>query len=142
MVVLPGCPSRHEPARPQPEGLQIPADIFPNEPARVNDPVGSRRPGRGGLDAAFPSHFLMRSHAELARIRPERPRGRGSLVAQGRLRYWYWQLEARPSTKSESSESARPGRTCWPEAREGPQSRYFSPCQGPDLPLEGRSDSD
>ena len=59
----------------------------------------------------------MRSRAELARIRPERPRGRGSRVAQGRLRCCYLQLEARSSTKSESSESARPGWTCGPEAR-------------------------
>ena len=35
MVVLPRCPSRHEPARLQPEGLPIPADNYPNELARV-----------------------------------------------------------------------------------------------------------
>ena len=33
IVVLPGCPSRHEPARSQ--GFQIPADNFPYELARV-----------------------------------------------------------------------------------------------------------
>ena len=56
MVVLargPGCPSRHEPARSQ--GF---ADKFPNELARVRDSVG-KSPAWRGLDAAFPSHFIM-----------------------------------------------------------------------------------
>ena len=59
MVVLargPGCPSRHEPARSQ--GFGIPADNFPNELARVCDSVG-KSPAWRGLDAAFPSHFVM-----------------------------------------------------------------------------------
>ena len=59
MVVLargPGCPSRHEPARL--EEFVIPADIFPNELARVCDSVG-KSPAWRGLDAAFqvPSPF-------------------------------------------------------------------------------------
>ena len=52
----PGCPSRHEPARSQ--GFQIPADNFPNELARVCDSVG-KSPAWRGLDAAFPSHFVV-----------------------------------------------------------------------------------
>ena len=40
MAVLPGCPSRHEPARSQ--GFQIPANNFPNELARMCDSVESR----------------------------------------------------------------------------------------------------
>ena len=57
-VVLPGCPSRYEPARSQ--GLPIPANTFPNELARVWDSqaVGKSLAWRG-LDAAFPSHFHM-----------------------------------------------------------------------------------
>ena len=59
MVVLargPGCPSRHEPARSQ--RFRIPADNFPNELARVCDSVG-KSPAWRGLDAAFPSYFVM-----------------------------------------------------------------------------------
>ena len=59
MVVLarcPCCPSRHEPARLQ--GFRIPADNFPNELARVYDPMGNS-PAWRFLDAAFPSHFVM-----------------------------------------------------------------------------------
>ena len=52
----PGCPSRHEPARPQ--GFQNPADNFPNELARVCDSVGKSLAWRG-LDTAFPSHFVV-----------------------------------------------------------------------------------
>ena len=50
-----GCPSRHEPPRSQ--GFQIPADNFPNELARVCDSVG--KSPACGLDAVFPSHFVM-----------------------------------------------------------------------------------
>ena len=60
MVVLarsPGCPSRHEPARSQ--GFPIPSDNFLNKLARVCDSVG-KSPALRGLDAAFPSHFVMR----------------------------------------------------------------------------------
>ena len=50
-------PSRHdEPARSQ--GFPIPADNFPNELARVCDSVGTS-PASCGLDAAFPSRFVM-----------------------------------------------------------------------------------
>ena len=59
MVVLargPGCPSRLKLTRSQ--GLPIPADNFPNELARVCDSLG-KSPAWRGLDAAFPSHFVM-----------------------------------------------------------------------------------
>ena len=59
MVVLvrsPGCVSRQEPAPSQ--GYPIPADNCPNELARVCDSVG-KSPAWRGLDAAFPSHFVM-----------------------------------------------------------------------------------
>ena len=52
----PGCPSRHEPARSH--GIPIPADNFPNELVYVCDPVGKSL-ARRGLDAAFPSRFVM-----------------------------------------------------------------------------------
>ena len=64
MVVLPGCPSRHEPARSQ--GLPIPADNLPSELARVCDSVGKLLAWRG-LDAAFPSHFVMVTKVSSAR---------------------------------------------------------------------------
>ena len=58
MVVLPCCPSRHEPARSQ--GLPIPADNFPNELARLCDSVGKSLPEpsekeRQHLDHATPA---------------------------------------------------------------------------------------
>ena len=63
MVVLHGCPSRHEPARSQ--RFPIPRDDFPNELAPVCDSVGKSQAGRG-LDATFPSSsdsdFVMASH--------------------------------------------------------------------------------
>ena len=70
-----GCPSRPEPARSQ--GLGIPADNFPNELARVCDSVG-KSPAWRGLDAAFPSHFVMTENKRFAQHsfchRPRSPR--------------------------------------------------------------------
>ena len=62
MVVLPGCPSRHEPAPSRSQVFPFPAHNFSDELARVCDSLGKspaawRSPG---LDAAFPqSHFVM-----------------------------------------------------------------------------------
>ena len=57
---VPGCPSRHEPALSQ--GFRIPADNFPNELARVCDFSAGKSPAWRGLEAAFPSYFVVPSH--------------------------------------------------------------------------------
>ena len=52
------------------QGFSIPADNFPNELARVCDSVG-KSPAWRGLDAAFPSHFVVQFRGRGHRRRNE-----------------------------------------------------------------------